>query len=169
MALFFILFWFDHNLVYLFVFCFLKIGRWWLLGNCGDKGRQRWGLSSCRWFNRSITRYNYIGEPIEIFDEIENNYLLVKSPSTLCILVSEIKHDEVALLLKLNVPAADLVCFLPRNPSQYIKISFNVDYILLYVMLHSFWYILWFLDNFLFQVAAINSHVKLAVIFFKLM
>lgn len=50
--------WFHHNLVYLFVFCFLKIGRWWLLGNCGDKSRQRWGLSSCRWFKRSITRYN---------------------------------------------------------------------------------------------------------------
>lgn len=78
------------------------------------------------------------GERTKIFDEIENNYLLVKSPSILCILVSEIKNDEVALLLKLNVPAADLVCFLPRNPSQYIKISFNVDYILLYVMLHSF-------------------------------
>lgn len=58
MALFFIPFWFHHNLVYLFVFCFLKIGRWWLLGNCGDKRRQRWGLSSCRWFNRSITRYD---------------------------------------------------------------------------------------------------------------
>ena len=32
---------FHHNLVYLFVFRFLKIGRWWLLGNCGDKRRQR--------------------------------------------------------------------------------------------------------------------------------
>lgn len=58
MALFFIPFWFHHNLVYLFVFCFLKIGRWWLLGNCGDKRRQRWGLSSCRWSNRSITIYD---------------------------------------------------------------------------------------------------------------
>ena len=52
--------------------------------------------------------------------------------------VSGTKNNEVALLLKLTLPASDLVTFVPHNRSQYIKFSFNDNYILCVLNLYDF-------------------------------